>query len=344
MDQAEAEKTHAAPLVARIRQIYVREPSNPIIEPKDVPLLCKAVCNPGAVEFEGDVLLLLRVIDPDDHSCLLVARSRDGVKDWRFEQEPLLVPQGDWYDEWGCEDPRITFLEDRGEFAIVYVGYSHFGAGVCLATTKDFRTVVRHGMLIHPYNKDAALFPGRVNGKYRLLHRPSMGKLEDIWISESDDLVNWGLPFNVLQESDKPGWEGGKIGCGPPPLLGVHGWVLLYHGVERKDDHWIYRMGGAILEVDNPQNVVCAWPEWVFGPEEPYEFDDKGQGIVFPTGLVQRDGKLMLYYGAGDRSVGLAIADVEALREIGTEFLKSVGPSDRKERVEFGENRSEDRM
>ncbi len=323
MDNQGAEKPaiDPAPYFQRIRDVFLRESTNPILTPEAMPFPCKAVCNPGAVEFDGDVLLLLRVIDENDRSSLVVARSKDGVSNWQVEGQPLLKGQ-EWYDEWGCEDPRITYLADRDEYVIVYVGFSHFGAGVCLATTKDFKTATRLGMVLHPYNKDAALFPERIGGKYRLLHRPTMARLEDVWISESDDLLHWGTPYNVLQESDRPGWEGGKIGAGPPPFLGGADWVLIYHGVERMDERWTYRVGIAALHRDAPQNVVRAWPEWVFGPQEPYEFDAKGQGIVFPTGLIERDGNLMMYYGAGDRSVGLATAELEALRKIGHEFLQ----------------------
>ncbi len=283
---------------------------------------CKAVCNPGATEFDGDVLLLLRIINPDDLSVLVVARSKDGIRDWRIEDAPLLAP-ADWYDEDGCEDARITYLPDRELYAITYVGYSRLGAGVCLALTEDFRSVERLGMVIHPYNKDATLLPERIDGKYRLLHRPTIAPQEDIWMSESEDLIHWGRPRCVMQESARPGWQGGKIGAGPAPHRVTDGWLLLYHGVERKDERWTYRTGIALLDPSAPEKVVRHWPEWVFGPEKPYEVDDKGQGIVFPTGLIERDGKLMMYYGAGDRSVGVATADMTSLRQIGEEYRRA---------------------
>ena len=322
MDLAEGPPNPSTDLVARVRDLLERAPNNPIIRPEDVPIPCKAVLNPGAVEFEGDVLLLLRVIDPEDRSHLVVARSANGVDGWRIERAPLLSG-GEWYDEWGCEDPRITYLADRQEYAIVYAGSSHFGASVCLATTKDFRSVTRLGMVIHPYNKDAALFPERIEGKYRLLHRPTIAPHEDIWVSESDDLVHWGRPKNVLQESDRPGWQGGKIGAGPPPFRDEHGWVLVYHGVERKDDKWTYRVGVVTLEADSPQRIVHHLSDWIFAPREPYEFDPKGQGIVFPSGLVHREGRMLMYYGAGDRSVGLAIGDLAKLRALREEYPES---------------------
>ena len=248
--------------IARARELFQRHPANPILQPKDMPFPCKSVCNPGVCRFEGDVLLLLRVIGDDDRSHLYVARSQDGVTDWRIEPTPLLSPDIDarWYDDQACEDPRITYLEDREEWIIAYVGVSRFGAGVCLASTKDFQTVTRLGMAIHPYNKDAALLPRRINGTYRLLHRPTAGPLENIWMSESEDLIHWGNPCCVLEEQDQPGWDSGKVGTGPPPFEGEGGWVLIFHGVMRVNDAWEYplRPGPAGQRRPDPNHLPLA--------------------------------------------------------------------------------------
>lgn len=313
----------AGPYVERIRELFVRVGGGPILTAKDMPFENKGVLNPGAAEVEGETLLLLRVIRPDNRSMLVVARSADGVGDWRVESKPLIEPS-EWYDVDGCEDPRITYLADRDEYAITYVGVSRMGAGVCLALTKDFRTVERLGLVLHPYNKDAMLLPERVRGKYRLLHRPTAGPREDVWMSESEDLLHWGHPENVIEEDDRPGWQHGKVGAGAPPIRGKIGWFLVYHGVElARQDHWIYRTGIAILDPEEPSKVLRHWPDWVFGPQEPYEFDEKGQGIVFPTGLLVKEGRLRMYYGAGDLNVGLATADVEMMRRIGEEFHRA---------------------
>lgn len=305
-----------APHAARLRELFVRSPRNPILTCADMPFPCKAVCNPGACLVDGEVLLLLRVIDDRGRSRLHVARSRDGAGGWRIEETPLLSPDvgACSYDDWGCEDPRVIYLEDRAEYVISYVGWSRHGAGVCLATTADFRTATRLGMVIHPYNKDAALLPRRVGGKYRMLHRPTAGPLEDVWISESDDLLSWGNPRCVLEENDQPGWDSGKVGAGPPPVETRDGWLLLFHGVKPTDGGgWEYRMGLALLDPEDPARVAGRWPEWVFGPQEPYEFSPEKGGIVFPTGLIEKDGALLVYYGAGDSCVGLATADMALL-------------------------------
>ncbi len=306
-----------APYVERARELFVREPTNPILTPSDMPFPCKAVCNPAAHIVDGEVLLLLRVISHEDKSYLHVARSADGTSGWRVEPTPLLSPDegADWYDNWGCEDPRITYVKERGEYVITYVGYSRYGAGVCLATTQDFQSVTRLGMVIHPYNKDAVLFPRKIGGKYRMLHRPTSGPLENIWISESDDLIHWGSPRCVLEEAEAPGWDSGKVGAGPPPLETHDGWFLIFHGVMQVGNSWEYRFGLALLDKEKPNLLLRRWPEWVFGPQEPYEMRPENPGVVFPTGLVIKDDRLFVYYGAADTTVALATAELGVLRQ-----------------------------
>ena len=318
MENTKQDNAALASYIEKARELFVREPTNPILTPSDMPFPCKAVCNPAACLVNSEVLLLLRVIDDKDHSHLYVARSSDGIGNWRIETTPLLSPDQEdagWYDQWGCEDARITYVEERSEYIITYVGYSRYGAGVCLATTQDFVSAKRLGMAIHPYNKDAVLFPRKIDGRYHLLHRPTAGPLENIWISESDDLMHWGSPRCVLEEADQPGWDSGKVGAGPPPIETSDGWFLIFHGVMQVAESWEYRFGLALLDKDDPSKLLKRWPEWVFGPQEPYEMRGSGGGVVFPTGLVEKDDRLYVYYGAADTTVALATAENEVLRQ-----------------------------
>lgn len=321
MENTTADNAPLAPYFEKARELFGREPTNPILTVADMPIPCKAVCNPAACLINGEVLLLLRVIDHADKSFLFVARSADGVGNWRVEPTPLLSPDTDaaWYDNWGCEDARITYLEELGQYVITYVGYSRYGAGVCQALTQDFVTAKRLGMAIHPYNKDAVLFPRKIGGRHLMLHRPTSGPLENIWISESDDLLHWGNPRCVLEEAQQPGWDSGKVGAGPPPLETEHGWFLIFHGVQPVGASWEYRFGLALLDKDDPSKLAARWPEWVFEPKEPYEMRVGMGGVVFPTGLVIKDHRMFVYYGAGDTTVALATASTEMLRQFGQE-------------------------
>ena len=298
-------------------ELFTRHPANPIIRATDIPIPCKAVCNPAATVIDGDVVLLLRVIDPQDRSHLLAARSADGFSDWRYDPEPLLGPDADplWYETGGCEDPRVVYLAERGEYAITYVGNSRFGASVCLATTRDFQTVSRQGVIFPPYDKDAALFPRRVGGRYLLLHRPTAGPLENIWLAGSDTLKDWGDPYCVLEERDQPGWDSGKVGTGPPPIETEQGWLLIFHGVQKMDAGWVYRVGLALLGTCRKalEASSLAPRNGYSGRMPPYEMQAPHPGIVFPTGTVVKDGIVSLYYGAADDCVALATAPLAAL-------------------------------
>jgi len=262
------------------------------------------------------------VIDNQDRSHLYVARSSDGITNWKIEPQPLLTPDvnSEWYDNAGCEDPRITFLAETGEYLITYVGASRLGACVCIAKTSDFVTAERLGIVIHPYNKDAAILPKRFDGKYRMLHRPTAGPLEDIWMSSSPDLLHWGQPRCVVEESNKPGWDDGKVGTGPTPIETDEGWLLIFHGVETIENGWIYRMGMVMLDKEEPSKVTARWPYWLMEPHEPYEFSATNRGIVFPSGAFVKDGALFVYYGAGDTSVALATMSIQAMTEFREEL------------------------
>jgi predicted GH43/DUF377 family glycosyl hydrolase len=255
------------------------------------------------------------VIDPDEHSHLVVARSQDGLTDWRIQDLPLLSPgpEAAWYETLGCEDARITYLAERGEYVIAYVGASHQGAGVCLAMPRDFRSVGRFGLVIHPYNKDAALFPQTINGRYLMLHCPSAGPLENIWLSESDNLRHWGNPKCVLQEEEQLGWDSGKVGTGPSPIETPDGWLLIFHGVQLEETGRLYGVGLVLLDLEDPGKIIATVPHWVFGPKATYELHGEKPDIVFPTGAIVQNGFLRLYYGAADTTVAVATAPLADL-------------------------------
>ncbi len=114
------------------------------------------------------------------------ARSADGATDWRFDAQPLIMPEPDRYPEevWGCEDPRLTWLPELDEWAIAYTAYSRRGPLVSLAMSRDFTEVRRLGPVMPPDDKDAALFPRRIDGRWAMIHRPSpLRGFAHIWIS-----------------------------------------------------------------------------------------------------------------------------------------------------------------
>jgi len=299
--------------VTRPPELFTRSEANPILTAADVPYPANSVFNPGAARLENETVLLLRVEDLRGISQLHVARSTDGVSDWRFDAEPLLRSDEDQHPEeiWGCEDPRLTWLPEREEWAIAYTAYSRRGPLVSLAMTKDFRSVRRLGPVMPPEDKDAALFPGRFDDRWAMIHRPSpLRGGAHMWISFSPDLRHWGDHTLLLEARDGAWWDAGKIGLGPPPLATPEGWLVMYHGVHLTSDGPIYRMGLVLLDLDDPRIVLHQTDEWLFAPAAPYEVTGDVGRVVFPCGWVHdaANDRLYLYYGAADTAVGLATA------------------------------------
>jgi len=300
-----------------VRELFVRSERNPIITFRDIPYPCNSVFNPGAVQVGDETVLLLRIEDLEGRSHITIARSVDGETGWRVEDQPFLAPGSADYPEeaWGCEDARVTYLQGMSRWVIAYTAYSHLGAGVALACTRDFRSVDRLGLMLAPNNKDAALFPRQIRGKWWMLHRPMAGGQEHIWLTCSNDFIYWGCPKVILEERGGPWWDGYKIGAGPPPIETPEGWLLLYHGVKMFAGGPTYRMGLALLDLEEPWRVISRLPYWILGPMEPYEMFGDVPNVVFGNGAVVRGDEVWMYYGAADSCVCLAKAPLRTLVE-----------------------------
>ena len=293
--------------------VFRRVPENPILTVDDLPFRAAVIMNPGAAEQDGETVLLVRVEDAQGYSRIHVARSRDGVRDWRIEREPLLG-YGDPdhpYEQWGCEDARVTYVEEHECWYVTYVAYSSMGPAVGLARTSDFVTVERLGLLGTTNDKDAVLLPRTFDGRWAILHRPDAGGREHIWSAYSLDLVRWGEPHCVMLEGVGPAWDQVRIGAGPPPIETDSGWLLIYHGVKAYAGRLIYRAGAALLDREQPHKLAARSRGWIFQAETPYELSGLVTNVVFPTGLLRDGDELRMYYGAADTCIGLATAKLE---------------------------------
>jgi predicted GH43/DUF377 family glycosyl hydrolase len=151
-----------------------------------------------------------------------------------------------------------------------------------------------------------------------LLHRPKTqfgGARGEIVLSRSADLVSWSAPEQVLQPRDGAWWDSLRIGLGPPPLRTERGWLLIYHGVKETVAGEIYRVGLALLDIDEPARVLRRLPDWVLAPVESHERTGDVPNVVFPCGLLHDapSGEIRLYYGAADSSICLATARLDEL-------------------------------
>ena len=291
--------------------LFERHPKNPILTAADWPYPAHTVFNPGATRLaDGTTLLLCRVEDRRGHSHLCAARSANGIDGWQIDREPTLWPDPEGHPEevWGIEDPRITFVDEVGRYAITYTAFSRGGPGVALALTSDFRTFERYGVVMQPDDKDAALLPRRINGRFALLHRPVTDPSADIWLSFSPDLRNWGGHRLVLPARRGSWWDANRIGLAPPLIETSRGWLMLYHGVKRTAAGCLYRLGAALFDLDTAERCVLRGDSWIFGPETPYEREGDVGYVTFPCGYtLDGDGDgINLYYGAADTSIALA--------------------------------------
>lgn len=299
------------------REMLTRSVHNPILTAEDFPRMVNAVLNAGAVRFEDETLLLVRVEERTGLSSLVVATSANGVDGWKVDWDRRMAPQVESFaEQWGVEDPRITRVGD--EYFIVYTAFGAGGPMVCLAVTRDFVSFERKGVLQPPEDKDAALFPRTFDGRWALIHRPAPATREHgahIWLSWSPDLRHWGDAGVLLPARRGGWWDANKIGLGPPPLETNDGWLICYHGVRLTASGSIYRLGLALLDRDDPSQLLVRGDEWVFGPHAPYERIGDVPDVVFPCGwILEDDGDtLQMYYGAADSTMCLATASLAKL-------------------------------
>ncbi len=301
----------------RPTELFERVPENPVLTANMWPYPANTVFNPGATRLkDGSTLLLVRVEDMRGLSHLCAARSQNGVDGWSIDPKPTFAPHPHHpEEEWGVEDPRVTYLPDKDAYGVLYTAYSHRGPGVALALTEDFRSFERYGLIFPPEDKDAALFPRQIDGRWWAIHRPVTSMGAHMFLSSSPDLRNWGQSRCILEARRGPWWDGVKVGLSAPPIETEKGWLLVYHGVKLTGGGVLYRNGLALFDLDDPGLLLLRSAPWVFGPRDVFERVGDVDHVVFPCGYtVSDDGDtLNLYYGAADSSVGLVRASLNEL-------------------------------
>ncbi len=293
-------------------ELLKRHPENPILTHQDVPFLCNAIYNCGATKFGEKYVLVPRVEDGRRDNRLHVAMSDDGVH-FTVNPEPISLEPDPEAEVWEAHlyDPRVTLLE--GQYYILYCAETR--AGVCrigAVRTPDFETFERLPFMTPPFNRNSALFPEKIGGKYARLERPMGDGTSMTFVAYSPDLVHWGghKPVNLKVET----WFSFKWGIGPTPIKTEDGWLLIFHGVWRSCNGLVYRLGVCLLDLADPSKVVAQCPEFIMTPREPYERAGDVPNCIFSNGaIVEPDGEVKVYYGACDTSICLATTTLEEL-------------------------------
>jgi predicted GH43/DUF377 family glycosyl hydrolase len=279
-----------------------------------VPFKVNSIFNPGAVKYGDKYLLLCRVEMPNGRSSLVLAESKNGF-DFKVNEKPILTPEDhkDFYEyvNWGIEDPRITKIDDK--YFIAYTGYSEHMPVVMLSETKDFKSFKILGLISEPSNKDAALFPEKINGAYWKLDRPTAELKKEIWISSSPDLIHWGN-YKCLAKPLLGTWEADKIGNSSNPVKTKDGWLMLYHGVRGFGISSTYRIGVMLMDLEKPWILKGRSIEPILTPEYDYERVGDVMNVVFSNGwIVEEDSSVKIYYSGADTNICIAETTIDQL-------------------------------
>ncbi len=287
---------------------------NPILTNQDVQFRVNSIFNAGAVKFNNKYLLLARVEMPNGRSSFVTAISENGF-DFKVDAKPSLTPEDHknhyQFVKWGIEDPRITEL--NGTYYILYTGYSQLMPLIMLAKTNDFKEFDIIGPISEPTNKDAVLFPEKIDGLYIKIDRPTADNRNDIWLNHSPDLIHWGNHHLVLQPTQGT-WEQDKIGISTPPLKTKKGWLIMYHGVRTFGASTMYKQGLLLLSLDQPWKVIGKTEEPFIYPEAPHERTGDVPNVIFSNGWIREpDGEVKIYFSGADTNICVAKTTVTHL-------------------------------
>ena len=291
-----------------------RYTENPVIGRNPVKGVAR-IFNSAVIPYEGKFIGVFRGEQTDGIPYIYLGRSEDGLN-WEFDPEPI-----DFKDKYGnsfmpkyAYDPRLVSLD--GKYYLMWC-QDFYGAAIGLAETTDFKTFTRKENPFLPFNRNAVLFPHKVNGKYIMLSRPSDSghtPFGDIFLSESRDLVYWGKHRHVMSKGTE-WWQSLKIGGGAAPIETDEGWLLFYHGVSGTCNGYVYSIGGAILDKDEPSKVKYRCRKFLLTPETGYEERGFVPNVCFPCATIHDSatGKIAIYYGAADSYVGVAFTTADEI-------------------------------
>jgi len=290
-----------------------RSEMNPILSPTKRGWEDKQVYNPGVVRLGDRIHLLYTARGEDNITRMGYARLKNIDEVEERLPYPVFSP-GEWFEPDGSEDPRLVAIEDR--IFMLYAGKDKDMARVCeshisISNFEETMWTWSKHRLIMPimvgiHNRNATYFPRRLDERLALLHRP-VTLAQNIWLAFSYDRIHWYDHKEILKA--RPGyWDDAKVGVAGPPIELEEGWLLIYHGVEAKT--WTYRLGCALLDREHPEVVLerCEGP--VLEPVEDYELSGSVSNAVFSCGAVVYENKLVMYYGAADKVIGVAIGDL----------------------------------
>ena len=296
-----------------------RYTDNPIIKRDAIPS-SNSIFNSAVVPFGDAFAGVFRCDNLGVSMDLFSGFSKDGIH-WEISHDPIqfICEDGEIGERQYRYDPRVIWLEDR--YYLTWCNGYH-GPTIGVGYTFDFKSFYQLENAFLPYNRNGVLFPRKIGGKYAMLSRPSdtgHTPFGDIFYSQSPDLEYWGHHRYVFgtYKGDRSAWQSTKIGPGPCPIETDEGWLLIYHGVLNTCNGFVYRMGCALLDLDEPWKVKYRSAFYILGPREIYELAGDVPNVTFPcAALTDADtGRIAIYYGCADTVTGLAFTTVDELMD-----------------------------
>lgn len=291
-----------------------RHPDNPIIKRNPLPDVAR-IFNSAVIPYENGYVGVFRGEQRDGMPHVFFGTSSDALN-WSFQEEKIkfIDEDGNPFQPIYAYDPRLIKVEDT--YYAIWC-QDMYGAAIGMAKTIDFKTFTRLENPFLPYNRNAVLFPRKINGNFIMLSRPCDNghtAFGDIFISESPDMVYWGKHRHVMGKSDN-WWESLKIGGGAAPIETDKGWLIFYHGVVNTCNGYVYSIGAAILDINEPSKVLHRCSRYVLAPEEWYEERGFVPNVCFPCCTLHdsETGRIALYYGCADSYVGVAYTTAEEI-------------------------------
>jgi predicted GH43/DUF377 family glycosyl hydrolase len=301
-------------------ELFHRHGANPILTARDWPYPAHTVFNAGACQVGDETILLVRVEDRRGHSHLTVARSNDGVSNWRIDSKPSFAPDPANYSEEAVGRGRPPLDLDRGPRPVDHRLHGLLAqrtTGVVGGDERLRHSFTRLGPVMPPEDKDAAVFPRRFGNRYAMIHRPvSAGSSgAHIWLSFSPDLTHWGDHHILLHARRGAWWDANKIGLWPSAPGDARGLVDPLPWRAQRPAGASIGWDWHLLDLEDPCRVLRRSDEWVFAPETPYERQGDVNGVVFPCGWIldKPSGEIRLYYGGADTCLALATARLSDL-------------------------------
>ena len=301
------------------KDVVWRYSKNPVI-PRDIIPTSNSVFNSAVVPFKDGYAGVFRCDDTNRRMRLHVGFSKDAIH-WDIAETKLEFECDD--PEIGefvyAYDPRVCFIDDR--YYITWCNGYH-GPTIGVAYTFDFKTFHQLENAYLPFNRNGVLFPRKINGRFAMLSRPSDNghtPFGDIFYSESPDMCFWGRHRHVMSPApfEVSAWQCLKIGAGPIPIETSEGWLLIYHGVLRSCNGYVYSFGAALLDLDQPWKVKYRTGPYLLSPQKEYECMGDVPNVTFPCAALHdpESDHIAIYYGCADTVTGLAFGHISEIVE-----------------------------